>query len=162
VHLGSAHGRARLTAAQPTWLVAQRDGDRGRRSASAALAAVGNSGKPAAELGGEQALWQGGGVVDRFKVRKRSGGGGSLELSTAVLAADGETAVEARTGSRGGRRLGRGAARRCTGAWGRVDWRFRGVGAALHDGSMMAAWRCSGVWRAEEGEMVLRGAGLPL
>jgi hypothetical protein len=35
--------------------------------------------------------------VDRFEVRKRSEGG-SPELSTVVLAADGETAAEGRTG----------------------------------------------------------------
>jgi hypothetical protein len=102
VHLGSAHSRAqpaRLTVAQPTWLVAERDGNRGRRLATAALAAVGNSGKPAPEVGGEQALWQGGGVVDRFEVRKRSEGGSS-ELSTVALATDGETAVEAWIGGR--------------------------------------------------------------
>jgi hypothetical protein len=67
VHLGSAHGRARpaqLTVAQPTWLVAQHDGERGRRSATAALAAVGDSGESAPEVGGEQVLWQDGGVVD--------------------------------------------------------------------------------------------------
>jgi hypothetical protein len=50
-------------------------------------------------------------VVDRFEANKRSEGG-SPELSTAVLAVDGEPAVEARAGGRGGRRLGRGAARR--------------------------------------------------
>jgi hypothetical protein len=33
-----------------------------------------------------------------------------------------ESTVEARTGGRGGRRLGRGAARRCTRAQGRVGW----------------------------------------
>jgi hypothetical protein len=64
--------------------VAQRDGNRGRRSATAALAALGNFGKPAPKVGGEQALWQGGGVVDRFEARKMSEGG-SPELSTAAL-----------------------------------------------------------------------------
>jgi hypothetical protein len=65
--------------------------------------------------------------------------GCSSELSTAALAADGETAVEARTGGRGGWRLDRGAARRCTGAQGRVDWGFGGARVALHGGSTMAA-----------------------
>jgi hypothetical protein len=142
VHLGSAQGRAwpaRLAEAQPTWLVAQRDGNRGRRSATA----VGNSGKPAPEVGGEQALWQGGGVVDRFKVRKRSEGR-APELSMAALAADGETVAEGRTGCRGGRRLGRGAARRYTRARGRVGWGFGGVGEVLHGGSTMVARRRSG------------------
>jgi hypothetical protein len=37
------------------------------------------------------------------------------------LAANGELAVEAGTGGRGGRRLGRGAARRCTRARGRSE-----------------------------------------
>jgi hypothetical protein len=101
---------------------------------------VGNSGKPAPEVGGEQALRQGGDVVDQFEARNRSEGG-SLELSMAALAADGETAAEAGTGGRGGRRLGRGAAWRCTGARGRVGWGFRGDGVALHGGSTMAAWR---------------------
>jgi hypothetical protein len=77
--------------------VAQRDRNRGRRSATAALAAMVNFGKPAPEVCGEQAVWLGGGVVDRFEVRKRSEGG-SPELSTVVLAADGETAAEGRTG----------------------------------------------------------------
>jgi hypothetical protein len=72
--LGSAHGRARLTVAQPTWIVAQCDGNRGRHSTAVALAAVGKSGKPAPEVGGEHALWQGGGVVDWFEARKRSEG----------------------------------------------------------------------------------------
>jgi hypothetical protein len=124
VHLGSAHGRARparLTAAQPTWLVAQHDGNRGRCSATATLAAVGDSGKPASEVVGEQALWQGGGVVDQFEARKRSEGG-SPQLSMVVLAADGETAAEARTRGQGGRRLSRGAVRRCTRARGWVGW----------------------------------------
>jgi hypothetical protein len=83
---------------------------------------MGNSGKPAPEVGGEQALWQSGGVVDRFEARKR------LELSMAMLAADGEMVGEARTGGRGGRRLGLGATRRCTGAWGRVGWGSEGSG----------------------------------
>jgi hypothetical protein len=122
VHLGSAHGRARharLTAAQPTWLVAQRDGNMGRRSATAALVAVGNSGKPAPEVGGEQELWQGGGVADQFKARKRLEGG-SPKLSTVALTDDRETAAETQMGGRGGRQLGRGAVWRCTGARGRV------------------------------------------
>jgi hypothetical protein len=54
--------------------VAQHDGNKGWRSATAALAAVGDSGKPAPEVGGEQVLWQGGGVVDRFEAKKRSEG----------------------------------------------------------------------------------------
>jgi hypothetical protein len=77
MHLGSGRGRAwpaRLTAAQPTWLVAQHDGNREQRSATAVLAAVGDSGMPAPEVVGEQALRQGGGVVDRFEARKRSEG----------------------------------------------------------------------------------------
>jgi hypothetical protein len=40
-------------------------------------------------------------VVDRFEAKKRSEGG-SPELSTAALTADGEPAAEARTGGRGG------------------------------------------------------------
>jgi hypothetical protein len=32
-----------------------------------AATVVGNTGKPTPELGGEKVLWQGGGVVDRFK-----------------------------------------------------------------------------------------------
>jgi hypothetical protein len=102
-----------------------------------------NFGKPAPEVCGEQAVWLGGGVVDRFEVRKRSEGG-SPELSTVVLAADGETAAEGRTGGRGGRRLCRGAARHCTGVQGRVGWEFRGVREALHGGSTMVAWQRSG------------------
>jgi hypothetical protein len=90
--------------------VAQYDGNRGWRLAIAALAAVGNSGKSAPEVGGEQALWQGVGVVDRFEVRKRSEGG-SPELSTVVLVATGETAMKGWTGGRGGKRLGREATR---------------------------------------------------
>jgi hypothetical protein len=88
--------------------------------------------------GGEQALWQGGAVVDRFEARKWSGGG-APELSTAVLAVDLEMTAEARIGGRGGRRLGRGAARRCIGARGRVGW---GFGAALqfHNGGTVAQW----------------------
>jgi hypothetical protein len=78
-------------------------------------------------------------VVDRFEVRKMSEGG-SPKLSTVALAADGETAAEARTGGRGGWRLDRGAARRCT-------------GAQLRDGSTGGSegpgWRCTVVpqWR---------------
>jgi hypothetical protein len=100
-------------------------------------------------------------VVDWFEARKRSVWG-SPELSTVALAADGETTAEARTGGRGGRRLGQGAARRCTGARGRVGWGFGGAGVALHGGSTMAAhWR-SGGRRVEEGERVLHGVRLPL
>jgi hypothetical protein len=66
-------------------------------------------------------------VVDRFEEKKRSEGG-SPELSVAALTADWEPKVEARTGGRGGRRLGRVAARRYTGARGRVGWGFRGPG----------------------------------
>jgi hypothetical protein len=120
VHLGSAHGRARparLAVAQPTWLVAQRDGNMGRRSATAA---VGNSGKPTPEVGGEQELWHGGGVADHFKARKRLEGG-SPKLSTVALTDDRETAAETQMGGRGGRQLGRGAVWRCTGARGRVS-----------------------------------------
>jgi hypothetical protein len=100
-------------------------------------------------------------VVDRFEARKRSEGG-SPELSTAVLVADGGTTAEAWTRGRGGKRLGRGAARRCTGAQGRVGWGIGGVRAALHSGSTLVAWWRSGGWRAEEGERVLHGVGLPL
>jgi hypothetical protein len=57
--------------------------------------------------------WKGSGVVDRFEVKKRSEGGSS-EQSTTALAADWEPEAEAWTGGRGGRRLGRGAARHCT------------------------------------------------
>jgi hypothetical protein len=92
--------------------------------------AVGDFGKPAPEVGREQALWQGGSVVDRFEARKRSEGG-SPKLSTATPVADGETEAEAWTGGRGGRRLGWGAARRCTRARGWVGWdgkRAKGVG----------------------------------
>jgi hypothetical protein len=116
---------------------------------------VGNSGKPAPEVGGEQVLWQGGGEVDRFEAKKRSEGG-SPEVSMVVLAAAGEPAVEARTRGQGGRRLGRGAARSCIGAqgvrrgWGGTAWWF-------HNG---AQWR-SGGWRAEEGERVLYGGRAP-
>jgi hypothetical protein len=133
MHLGSAHGMARparLAVAQPTWLVAQCNRNRGRRSATAALVAVGDFGKPAPEVGREQALWQGGSVVDRFEARKRSEGG-SPKLSTATPVADGETEAEAWTGGRGGRRLGWGAARRCTRARGWVGLdgkRAEGVG----------------------------------
>jgi hypothetical protein len=141
--------------------VAQYDGNRGWRSAIAALAAVGNSGKSAPEVGGEQALWQGGGVVDRFEVRKRSEGG-SPELSTVALVANGETAMKGRTGGRGGKRLGREATRRCTGARGRVGSGFGGVGVKLHGGSTIAAWQRSGGWRAEDGERVLHEVELPL
>jgi hypothetical protein len=73
-------------------------------------------------------------VVDRFEEKKRSEGG-SPELSMAALTADWEPTVEARTGGRGGRRLGRG--------W--VGWEFGGAGAALHGGStMVAQWRSRG------------------
>jgi hypothetical protein len=44
---------AYLGLAQPLGLVAQHNGNRGWRSATAALAAVGDSGKPAPEVGGE-------------------------------------------------------------------------------------------------------------
>jgi hypothetical protein len=164
VHLGSAQGRARparLVVAQPTWLVALRDGNRGRRSAVAALAVVGDSSKPTPKVGGEQALWQGGGVVDWFDARKRSEGG-SLELFVAAPVVDREMVAEARTGGRGGRRLGQGATRRCTGARGRVDWGFEEAGAVLHGGSTMAAWwHCGGGgWRKEKGSFT--GVGLPL
>jgi hypothetical protein len=117
---------------------------------------VGNSGKPAPEVGGEQELWQGGGVVDRFEARKR------LELSMAMLAADGEMAGEARTGGRGGRRLGLGAARRCIGAWGRVGWGFGGAEAALHGDSTTAARQRSGGRGRRKEKESFTGVRLPL
>jgi hypothetical protein len=87
--------------------------------------------------------------------------GGSSELSTAALAADGEPVAEARTRGRGGRRLGQGAARRGTEARGRVGWEFGGAGATLHGGSTTAArWRSRGR-KAEEGERVLHGGQTP-
>jgi hypothetical protein len=148
---------AYLGLAQPLGLVAQHDGNRGRRSATV----VGDSGKPAPEVGGEQVLWQGGGMVDRFEVKKRSDGG-SPELPTMMLAADGEPAAEARTGGRGGRRLGR---------------ELRGAAPELGDGSTMSSkgpgWCCTVVpqwWhdgavggggrRREKGSFL--GVGLPL
>jgi hypothetical protein len=157
-------GRNRPTClglAQPLRLVAQHDGNRGQRSATTALAAVRDSGQPAPEVGGEQVLWQGGGVVDYFEAKKRSEGG-SPKLSTTVLVADEEPMMEARTGGRGGMRLGRGAARCCTGARGRVSWEFRGARMVLHRGSTSAAQRCSGVGgrRREKGSFT--GVGLPL
>jgi hypothetical protein len=54
----------------------QHDGNRGRRSVI-------------------PVLWQGGSVVDRFEVKKTSEGG-SPELSTVLLAGDGEPVTEAR------------------------------------------------------------------
>jgi hypothetical protein len=54
----------------------QLDGNRGRRSVI-------------------PVLWQGGSVVDRFEVKKTSEGG-SPELSTVLLAGDGEPVTEAR------------------------------------------------------------------
>jgi hypothetical protein len=137
--------------------VAQHDGNRGRRSATVALAAVGDSSKPASEVGGEQVLWQGGGVVDQFEAKKRSEGG-SPELSTVVLAADGEPAVEARTGGRGS-----------------GDWvgELRGTAPEHGDGSagrskgpgqhctVVPQWRHGGAVGTEEGERVLHGGRAP-
>jgi hypothetical protein len=56
--------------------------------ATAVLAVVRNSGKSAPEVGGEQVLWQGGGVVDRFEAKKRLERG-SPEVSMVALAAAG-------------------------------------------------------------------------
>jgi hypothetical protein len=100
-------------------------------------------------------------VVDRFEVKKRSEGG-SPELSTTALAADWEPKAEAWTGGRGGRRLGRGAARRCTEALGRVSWEFGGARVVLHGRSTTAAWWRSGGGgrRREKGSFT--GVGLPL
>jgi hypothetical protein len=128
--------------------------NKGRRLATAALAAVGDFGKPAPEVGGEQVLWQGGGVVDQFEAKKWSEGG-SLELSTMTLVADGEPATEARTRGRGGRRLVgelRGAAPELgDGSVGSSE----GPGASLHGGSTtVARW-------AEEGERFLHGGRAP-
>jgi hypothetical protein len=50
--------------------MAKHDRSRGRHSTTAALAAVGDSSKPAPEVGGEQVLWQGSSVVDRFEAKK--------------------------------------------------------------------------------------------
>jgi hypothetical protein len=75
--------------------------------------AVGDSSKPVPEVGGEQVLWQGSSVVDRFDVKKRSEGGSPV-LSTVVLACDGESVKEGRARGQGGRQLVRGAARRYT------------------------------------------------
>jgi hypothetical protein len=119
--------------------------------------AVGDSGKPASEVGGEQVLWQGGGVVDQFEAKKRSEGG-SPELSTVVLAADGEPAVEARTGGRGS-----------------GDWvgELRGTALEHGDGSaerskgpgrhctVVPQWRHGGAVGEEEGERVLHGGRAP-
>jgi hypothetical protein len=127
----------------------------------ATLAAVGDSDKTAPEVGGDQTLRQGGGVVDRFEVRNRSEGG-SPELFTATLVADGETSVEARTRGRGGRPLGRGAVWRCTGARGWVGWGFGGAEAALHDGSKMAARQRSGGGGRRKEKGSFTGVGLPL
>jgi hypothetical protein len=90
-------------------------------------------------------------VVDRFEVKKRSEGG-SPELSTTALAADWEPEAEAWTGGRGGRRLGWGAARRCTEALGRVSWEFGGARVVLRSGG--------GGRRREKGSFT--GVGLPL
>jgi hypothetical protein len=125
VHLGSAcsacGGPAHLVCGPTRWRQGTTLGHGGAGDG-------GDSGKPAPEVGGEHASWQGSGVVDRFEARKRLGGGGSPELSVAALVAGGETTAEARTGGRGGRRLGRVAARRYTGARVRVGWGFRGPG----------------------------------
>jgi hypothetical protein len=47
-----------------------------------------------------------------------------------TLAADGEPVVEARISGRGGRRLGRGAVRCCTGARGWIGWARKRVEGA--------------------------------
>jgi hypothetical protein len=61
------------------------------------------------------------------------------------LAADEEPAVEARTGGRGGRRLGRGAARRCTRARGWVGTVGEGLEWAVCGGSAMTSTTVFGV-----------------
>jgi hypothetical protein len=150
-----------LGLAQPLRLVAQHDGNRGQRSATTALAAVGDSGQPAPEVGGEQVLWQGGGVVDYFEAKKEIGGGLTGAVHGGACSGRGTDDGSTDRGSRG-HATGSGSyavLHRSSGTGQLGVQRGRdGVASWLHIGGTEVQWGR----RAEEGERVLHGGRAPI